>query len=106
MNTEKAALPISIVPEYILFNKWMNETSSKNRELNLKDYLEMAHNFLNQSNGKNVFSKTITMLKQCYKKWKLKQQIKMFSKKIEKTMTTLSQDFNNQRVPTPGTRKI
>ena len=63
MNTEMAALPISTKKEYKLFNDWMCTTSSKNRELSFKDYLQMANDFLNKENGKTIFPKTVPMLK-------------------------------------------
>ena len=54
MGTELAALPLSTVHEFKIFNKWMKETFSKNRELLGKDYKLMANDFLNKSNGKNI----------------------------------------------------
>ena len=89
MGVNLAPLPISTVEEHKRFNKFMNNISSKNFVPTFNDYKRLGIDFLNVSNGKNIFPKTINMLQKHYKKWQMNRQIKLFSIKVKKNYENL-----------------
>ena len=104
MGVNLAPLPISTVEEHKRFKKFMNNISSKNVVPTFNDYKRLGIDFLNVSNGKNIFPKTINMLQKHYKKWQMNRQIKLFSIKVKKNYENLHKKLSAQRVPPPKTR--
>ena len=79
MGVVLAPLPVSTSHEQKLFNQEMKKIFQTNSLPTSHHYGNMAKLFLEKSDGKNIFPKTLSMLKKYYEKWKINQQIKHFS---------------------------
>ena len=104
MDVQLAPLPISTIAERKMFNDFVNTISCQKNLPKFDDYNKLAINYLNHSNGKDIFPKTITMLQKHYKKWRINTEIKNFQIRIKKNYESILAELSKQRVQPPKTR--
>ena len=104
MGVVLAPLPVSTSHEQTLFNQQMKTIFQTNNLPTSHHYGHIAKLFLEKSDGKTIFPKTISMLKKYYEKWKINQQIKHFSNYVKPSLKKLHSQMSKQQVKPPPTR--
>ena len=104
MQVVLAPLPPSTAAEYKLFHIEIGRVAAQNKVPTKADFHRIARNFLEKSDGKVIFPKTVEMLHKHYISWKFNQRIKALQKSVVDTVESLSGALAKQRAPAPAVR--